>query len=327
MRLILILAICVGTKISFAQEVSSSTAPSSSVSTSSADVSSSIETPSAKTDKASFTMSFEEKQSKNWGVSLFSLGSFDQTQVGDSDKQDVFFYNYLSLNYKMNRDMRISVRPAFTLNTGGESRGRQQALKVRAEDLHFVWSIYNLLEDPQSLTFQLKLYIPTKESSIDSGMITRLRPELNYKYYFTRFSFFQYFFKPGFFLQRYTVVQSQDMNPRTGEYYLNATRRAELDHFAELVLDINKSFSVKPMVGFEEEWFNASNADGLNRPIDERHESVFKAGVGLEWRPMKSVNTTLSLQNRHQIANRRDAFAFGRPEDNQFVLLTNASLF
>ena len=138
-------------------------------------------------------MPSEESSSKAFSISLFSLGGFADKQFREADPSMDFFDNYLSFNYRINRDFRISARPAFGYSTAGRNiYGDEVTNEIRARDFSLVAKFSNLMDDTlpaaASLATSLRLYLPSSDASRDSGMIARLRWEIEGKYRFLKYS-------------------------------------------------------------------------------------------------------------------------------------------
>lgn len=262
---------------------------------------------------------YEEIQYNNWGASYFNLSVTEQGAIGKGARPNIFMYQYLSLNYKMSRDNRLFFRPSFGYDTSGvEASGRRVSTQLRTEDFHLGWSTYNWTKEPIKIDTSMKLYLPTSASSRDKGTILKFRPEVKLTWEFMRYSFVQYVIKPDLYYTRNATF----LNDRG---YAQATRQYELEHYVETTLDISRSQSFKFKVGFEEEWQNGSNAEGI-KPF---HSTDSVIGIGYEIRPFRKFNTTLFWSNFNEVVNTKYKAArrFGHPADNEFVLLTNVSLF
>lgn len=262
---------------------------------------------------------YEEIQFSNWGSSYFNLAVAEQAAIGKSERPNVFMYQYVSLNYRMSRDNRLFFRPSFGYNTSGiDERGQRVATQLKTEDFHMGWSTYNWLKEPIKIDTSIKLYLPTSSSSREKDVIVKFRPEVKFTWEFMRYSFVQYMFKPDFYYTRNATYL--DDRGRA-----SATRQYELEHYVETTLDISRTQAVKFKVGFEEEWKNGSNAESI-KPF---HKTESVIGIGYEIRPFRKFNTTLFWSNVNEVVNTsfKAPRRFGHPDDNEFVLLTNVSLF
>lgn len=283
-------------------------------------VSTSQSTPGESSSKLNVKASpFEEIQGGNWGSSYFNLSVTEQTAIGRNTRPNIFMYQYVSLNYKMSRNNRLFFRPSFGYDTSGvDDRGKRVATLLKTEDFHMGWSTYNWFQEPIKVDTSMKVYLPTSASSRDKNVIFKFRPEVKATWYFKKYSFLQYMFKPDLYYTRNATYL--DDKGRA-----NATRQYELEHFVEATFDVNKSQSFKIKLGFEEEWQNGSGAESI-KPF---HKTDSVTAIGYEFRPFKKFNTTLYWSNVNEVVNTKFKAArrFGHPSDNEFVLLTNLSLF
>lgn len=271
------------------------------------------------------TEDFEELQLANWGASVFSLGVLEQDALDKSKSANLFTYNYVSLNYKMSKKSRISFRPAFSWDTGGvDPRENKVSPMMKAQDFHVAWSRYDWTNDIVKTDTALKLYLPTSSSSIDTGMIAMIKPEVRFTLDILDYSAIKYSVKPEFYIQRNTSYV-------TASGFANATKRLEIEHVMDLELDISKHFMSVSRIGFIDTFRNAATVEnfGKTTSLAEGHETEAYAGTGIKWIPNYKFNISAVYTNSAKLvdSSRIVSYSFGRPEDNEIVFLTNISLF
>lgn len=250
-----------------------------------------------------------------WGVSFYSLGSVAQQQVERGDSS-YFTYNYIGLNYKISKTQRFSIRPVFNYTTEGKDKFERE---VKSEttwgDLHLVYADYEIASlGVANVSTGFKFYLPTSAGSQEAKMILKFRPETFISTEVGHGDLLTYGLKPDIF------VQSQ-------QTYLDASNKekstplAALEHYVEYRANLNKTFALKPAVGFIENWLHPSSNPKFNT-----HKTEAKIALGLDITAMKGLQFTLSAENKVLLTDRRDAVSFFRPEDNGIVLITSASL-
>lgn len=257
---------------------------------------------------------------KNLSITLFSLGGVTDRQFRSADPSAEFFDNFISFNYKINRDFRISARPAFAYSTAGKNvYGDTVTNAIRTRDFSFVAKVSNLFEDSLSTSFELanqfRLYLPTSDYSKDTGMIARLRYELEGRYSLARFTTFRYYAKPSYFFQRSTVYLD-NANPKFPNS-VKTTPKIDLEHGGELSVGLNKMFAVKPNFEIQEKWSNSSVAESK----DEYRSTMIRTGVGLEIRASRQMNFTVGIDST------RDLIAVNKAPETAYTLMTNVALF
>lgn len=262
-----------------------------------------------------------------WGASFFSIGSLTQQQL-ETGGSSFSAYNYVGLNYKFSSSQRFAIRPVFYYNTAGlDKGGRYVESDSSLGDLHLVYSNYEIASlGDAGVAMSFKVYLPTSEFSQSSKMIAKVRPETIVSWDIGRFSSLSYVAKPDFFIQSNTTFVDAFAPKNTDGSYKKDPRRstqfAALEHYLELDANVSKYLSIKPAVGFIEDWYNSGGAENL----DSNHNTSAKLALGFDIRPMRRLSFTLGAENKVRLNNRRDNVVFLRPEDSGLFLMTNASM-
>lgn len=258
----------------------------------------------------------EKKTERNkFGVSWYFLGG--QTLNKDSQQLSSFdiFDSYLSFNYRVSDDFRISARPSFGYAMQGTTNsGRETNDKARIRDFSFVAAFSNLFEESLpaewSYRFAPRLYLPTSDGSKEEGMIARLRLEQSLRWNFAKYTELSIYAKPSYYFQRSTAyVPAGSTKPRT-------TRAADSEHGVELSRSLSKMFSIKPALNFVDNWSNASGANNK----DTFRSSVLDYRLGLEVRAMKELSFTIGVQREQDLLAQKD-------DVMSYTILTNGVLF
>ncbi len=266
------------------------------------------------------TLPSENTGTKAFSISFFSLGGFTDKQFRQADPSMDFFDNYISFNYKINRDLRISARPAFGYSTAGKNAFDQEVTdKIRVRDFSLVTKISNVLESHLpaeiDLSNSFRLYLPTSDSSRETGMIARLRYEIEAKNNFSKFSNFRYYAKPSYYFQKSTTF-FDNSNPKRPNV-VKTTNKIDLEHGAEFSFEMNKFFAAKPGFEIQEKWSNS--ADAYKKP--ETHTTSLRTAMGIEIRPNRDMNFTVAIQDT------RDLIVTNKPAETGYTLMTNITMF
>ncbi len=264
--------------------------------------------------------SLNENLPKAFSVSLFSLGGFKDKQFRSADPSMELFDNYVSFNYKINRDFRISARPAFGYSTEGRNTsGKEVTSKIRTRDFSLVAKFSNLFEDSLPATLDLsnsfRLYLPTSDSSIESGMIARLRYEIEGRQNFQKSNSFRYYAKPSYYFQRTTAFLDNSDPKKPNQ--VRTTSKLDIEHGGEFSFGVNTYFSAKPGFEIQEKWSNSSEAENK----EEFHTTTIRTGFGVEVRPHSDVNFTVSIDST------RDLISTDKPAETGYTLMTNITMY
>jgi hypothetical protein len=269
--------------------------------------------------------------SKPIKVSFFSLASV-KTADYDRGGASVGSYNYLGASYKLDRESQVAFRYVFYHDTAGykfnPSKMKEENIghTTTPGDSYFSYSRYDLGDwGGWSLAGQGRVYLPSSQYSRASGMVTQLRVETYLDHGIGKYSNFNYTVKYDYMVQSKAAHLDEDV-PRYSDGTIpdravRGTKQMKLEHYFDLDWSLHKMLSFRPRVGFEETWYNSSKEEN----IDARHDTVVKTQVGFEFKPMRSLSFNLAMENQTSVANRKDPVAFGRPEENSWVLITYAS--
>ncbi len=265
----------------------------------------------------------KSKEVVPFSVTAFFLGGYSDQQFYNENPSFGIFDSYISFNYHVNRDVRLSARPAFGYSTSGNGRnGDPQMDKATIRDFSFAGSIRNIgedyLPDDVTLKFKPRLFLPTSDASKEQGMIAKFRFEWEIKYYVGRYNNFRIYLVPNYYFQRNTVY----LRPALGEKpaVLNTTMLADSEHGIEYSYDINKYFALKPAIGFEESWSNTSQANSDREKVQYR-KSEWYYGGGFEVNPSRSWGFTLGVRTKKDLINT------DKSVETSYTILADAVLF
>lgn len=260
-----------------------------------------------------------------FSVTAYFLGGYSDQQFYNENPSFGIFDSYISFNYHINRDIRVSARPAFGYATAGNGRNGDRVNnedKATIRDFSFAASIRNIgedwLPDDVTLKFKPRLFLPTSDASKDQGTIAKFRFEWEIKYYVGRYNNFRVYLVPNYYFQRNTVYASQPVGTKPSLLY--TTRMADSEHGVEYSYDINKYFALKPAIGFEESWSNTSQANSDREKVQFRESSWYYGG-GLEINPSRAWGFTLGVRTKKDMINT------DRSDETSYTILADAVLF
>lgn len=200
---------------------------------------------------------------RNIGAGYFNYANIKTNEL-NRGKGYLSTYNYLSLEYRVGRGQKVFIRPAFLFQTAGEEIRRdrnnpQQDSKFAWSDVYLGYSTYSIPWLPFNMDYksELRVYLPTSETSQNTGMIARIRGDLKAHYPLTSRLTFLLWFKPEYFLQRRTAYTTT-----TG--YVNGTKDYGYELSANLYYQLRGGmFGFGGSVQHEQSWTNPSVAEGL----------------------------------------------------------------
>lgn len=266
---------------------------------------------------------FDVKNKYSFSFNSFASSSYRAALKNNANIDSI---NYISFNYKLNPEERFSIRPTFYANSYGyNNRNELVESKSSLADLQLVYSRKSYGEFlGMKSSGSLKLYLPTSEFSRRTEMIAKFRPETYFDYDLTTSDTLTYLLKPDFYLQSHNYfVDENTTKTKTGTYKYDprkTTKKFVLEQSLGIYHNINRSFGVVPSFGFIDEWSNSQE------DLGERHNTDFKSSILMDWRVIRQLTFTMGVENKVRITDRRDPLMFFHPNDNSFILMTNAYL-
>ncbi|MCE3010457.1 MAG: hypothetical protein LW875_07580 [Proteobacteria bacterium] len=282
----------------------------------------------------------------NWRVSYFNLTSAGVKEVNEG-ASTLSMYNYFSLNYRISRDEKFSLRPAFVINTTGFDRnGENQPMGVKAGDLYLNYSHTSLalLPGEWGLEGDFRLYLPTSESTQNKKTITYLHSWLRAEKRLGAGWKATYNFRPSFFIQSQKAYRSEreTVNADGSKQLRIEARRnmlSELEQYLTVSRYMKPWFQPQLELGTVTEWYHTSNqtnrgdsvknylsiAPGTQITVNRQLRFIFAIDNQIEITDSKSAYTsgdsTLTWKSRNG-----KSIEFFRPEQTQYLLLTFLSI-
>jgi hypothetical protein len=258
--------------------------------------------------RASLSKSTWSEIKRNMGVRFFNFSSVDMAQAG-KDGGRLESYNYFSLEYRLSRDEKIAIRPAFDLNSGGSNfRGKFEEADFEWSDLYINYANYSwrLLPFDMDYVSNIRVYLPTSEDSQTRGMIMRIRPYFIARAPLTSRMIYAIHFQPDFYVQSRTGYAND-------RGFANGNRNYGYKVFGELAYRLNRTFSIFGNLGHDQMW---SHSVPIERVDVYRTEDLeIGASVGVKWGKLSSA---IGISQSRNVARPRNDFSLFRDDETQY---------
>lgn len=246
---------------------------------------------------------------RNIGVGYFNYATVDTSEV-NRGKGQLTTYNYLTLEYRTGRGEKVFFRPAFLLDSAGEDlRGTQSDSRLVWSDVYFGYSSYNIPWLPFNMDYksEVRLYLPTSETSKNEGMIARLRGDMKAHYPLTNRLTFLLWFKPDYFFQRLTAKTN-------ARGFANGTRHYGYDLSANIYYQLRGGvFGFGSSVAHEQTWTNESAIERLE--VFRREDVAAQVFVGVN---AAGFFSHIGVEQSRNVSRPRDAFVGFRDTEMQY---------
>ncbi len=264
-------------------------------------------------------------------LSFFSLMGGRAVDAGNGGSS-VGAYNYLGLSRKIDSNDQIGFRYVFYYDSAGykfnPSKLKEEYVghQIDMGDPYFSYSRYSIAKFADwNFSGSGRIYLPLSRFSQSTKLVTQLRSELFFDKPLMKFSNFNFSNKTDYFVQTQKAFLDGDV-PRFDDgtvpsRAVKGTKQWNTENYIEIDANLSKKISLKPRLGIEDSWYYGSVAED----IAPRHDTDLKTQMGIDYRAMKSLSFSLAMENRTALLNRKDAVAFGRPEDNRWIFITYAS--
>lgn len=250
---------------------------------------------------------------RNIGVGFFNYSNVRVAEINRGNGQ-LQSYNYPTFEYRTGRGEKVFVRPAFLLNSTGQSNtGEAYDSKLEWSDLYFGYSSYNIPWLPFEMDYksEIRVYLPTSDSSRNEGMIARIRGDLKAHYPLTSRLTFLLWFKPEYFVQTRTAK----LNDRG---YARGTRDYGYELSANLYYQMRGgTWGLGGAVQHSQDWMHASVAENLNTFYYEDVSAQAFIGVNAF-----GFLSHIGAEQKRSVARPRDQFVAFRDTEMQYFART-----
>lgn len=274
----------------------------------------------------------DNSRESNWSMSAFSLTGVkgEGLQNGGTGFNN---YNFVSANYRIDSDSKISLRAPFIYNSAGYDDGGRELVnkeqKMLLGDFIVGYTRYNLALLPGDIEvfWEIRGYLPTSKSSDAKKQIGEIRNEFVFSKTLSRNFDLEYWPKFTWSIQTQSVYENEFSTP--AEPAFSNTKRYELDHWATLWYKMAPGFGLGVFVGGEDNWYNRSKVIETGRQKSNRvSEHLIKAGPALRFTLNRNFNFIFNISNKIKLNGYKpqetgtlsDLGQF-QPDQTEFVLL------
>ncbi len=248
-----------------------------------------------------------------WRAAFFNLTSADLKDLRTGEGR-LGSYNFVSFDYRLDYNQRLSLRPQFSLDGAGKDfRGEMQSEQWRLGDLYLQYSHHNLalIGGELGVAGSFRLYIPNSEISRRSGNITQLHARMFFTSDLPGPWYVTYHFYPKYY------VQSQ-RSYLTEFGQIRGNRRAELEHKLEFSYRRFSNVGFSQSAGLKHQWHYSSPANSMEEMIREFVHLEASMVLYLE-----ATSLRLGLSNEIPLQGQRTPdFRLFREEQMKFVATT-----
>ena len=253
----------------------------------------------------------------------FSFFNWTTVNVQDYREGDGQFssYNFVSIDYRLNYDSKISFRPVFFLSSSGKNFfGKMVEEDLSMGDAYFQYFHYNLalLPGGVGLIGALRLYVPLSENSKKNKMFTRTQLRLLFTKPLARGWELAYHIYPSY----YFYAQRGTTNYFGGA---KGNKQGEVEHFFELNERLTPRFGLSQRVGITHDWKYDVPSQNVKAKRDEYLNLSLMASYSLGLANFRvGVINDIKLREFNTPSSRayKKPFALFREEEMQYSLMT-----
>lgn len=249
---------------------------------------------------------------------FFNFSSAPMEQVNQRAAR-IEAYNYFSLGYRLSATETLALRPAFLLGTKGTNyRDEYKETSFSWADVFLNYKVKYIASrngGDLDLGVDWRLYFPTSEESQRTGMITRLRPEINIKNSLRRLS-----------LKKWSFVSR--LEP---DYYFQG-RTASLDDKGEKALG-NRNYGYQGVAGIQYDFTrNVGAAVGIyhaqywyySSPANDVRDSFVTEQGGVDFSLGWGIGPAFliaGISQKRDVLRPRSGFQLMKDSESEYYLL------
>lgn len=252
-----------------------------------------------------------------WGFSYFNWATQNVKDTAEGVGRFTS-YNYVSVDYRLNFDSKLSLRPTFYINgAGNDFFGNHKESEVEMGDIYLQYYRYSmaLLPGEIGLSGALRAYWPLSNTSREQTLISRVESKLLFVKPISYGVQLTYTFQPKYFIYKnksYLKVDGDYQGVRTNKW-------GELLHYFELAERVGYNWGFAQSVGLKHQWYYSSATNNLDERSNEYTEVKLSAFIDLG-----DVNFKFGLNTSKPTAELKRKFALFKPEDTEYSLMTYA---
>lgn len=259
-----------------------------------------------------------------FGLSYFNRGTVDASIADGPGFASWSVYQYLSLNYRLDRDTRLALRLPMTFQTEGSSNmaGTPRAFTGTHGNLRGVYTTYNLVSGPGSIDWDADWLVdlPTSESSRLQGWHARVKTEWEGTWRRGRFDFSLNLEPEYFFISR-THTERLDERGRFPRVSRDNSRMAASREYVRTTYNVTDTWGPQMELGLEHNWIHAG------RGPQPTNEDFARLALGATWSPTRRLGFVAGAENKIDMRDRaRGDWQLYRDTETQYYVLTFLTL-
>jgi hypothetical protein len=256
-----------------------------------------------------------------FAYNFFSLVSTDGATIKQSSPQ-IFSYNYVGMNYRMNQDEQLSIRPAFLYTTPGRnSFGDYDEGGLELHDTYLQYAHFNALNLPGgfSTVAQLRWYLPTGRGSRERKTFGRAAGWFIFNRTLPNSFQLNYHVRPSYFFQssRASISKFNYSDGSPGAR-VRGNQEYEFYHYLELGKILNPKWAIAVQLGHTEEKYYESEANNL----EAFTRKTLNTALNFRYNLNPRINFIIAISNNIQRNNDNQPMKFGRDREMNYALLT-----
>ncbi|MGE0762162.1 MAG: hypothetical protein AB7N80_02675 [Bdellovibrionales bacterium] len=251
-----------------------------------------------------------------WGVSWFNWANVNMKNYREGSGR-LETYNYLSMDYRLNWESKVSIRPEFYVSGAGKDffgddvEGETEMGDIYAQYTHNSWA---LLPGDIGLSGSARIYYPNNKFVKQQRQITRLQARLIFQRPLGAGVWVSYHFRPMYLVQRQQAYLNDYFNAKANEHY-------RLEQWLEFTKPISRNVAVSQQFGVEHRRYYDSPANN----IEARTDGFVSMSTSVGWF-LNGVSFRGGLSYESKIARPdRDSQIYNEAETKYF-LMTNVRL-
>lgn len=221
--------------------------------------------------------SFIPSSRSPWALSWFNWANVNMRNYREGSGR-LETYNYLSADYRLNWDSKVSIRPEFYVAGAGkdffgeEAKGETEMGDIYAQYTHNSIALVPTPIGDMGLSGSARIYYPNSEYAKMQRQITKLQARLMFSMPMGYGLWLTYHFRPTYLVQRQKAYLNEFFNPKSNEHY-------RLEQRLEVTKQITSRVALSQQAGVEHRHYYASAPNNLQ----ERTDAYLGLSTSVSW--------------------------------------------
>jgi hypothetical protein len=251
-----------------------------------------------------------------WAVGWFNWATVNMRDFREGEGR-LETYNYLSFDYRLNWESKISIRPEFYMSgSGNDFSGHYAEGETEMGDIYaqYFHSRLALIGDRVGLAGAFRVYLPNSDNSKRQKQFTRLNARLIFQAPLGNGFWLTYHFRPAYFVQTQKASQGEFFNTRANENY-------RLEQRLELSKIFTSRFGLHQEISVEHRRYYGS----VPNDIEARTDGYFGMGTAASYY-MGNVSFRGGVSYESKIAMPDRNPALYNDRDTKYYLMTTVRM-